>query len=147
MILEKIKQNKNEWYLHSLGIMLLVVTVVLNGYVEISFALYGLSIVLMGIGALWNESKKQSERLEKICANQKIIIHELLCKNNEDRKYEYTKDGATVMLNKAELLNIFMNEEKQNQKKEWIWNGKITTIKRKAEMLKNILKLIDEGEI
>ena len=56
--------------------------------------------------------------LEKICANQKIIIHELLCKNNEDRKYEYTKDGATVMLNKAELLNIFMNEEKQNQKKE-----------------------------
>ena len=112
MILEKIKQNKNEWYLHSLGIVLLAVAVVLNGYVEISFALYGLSIILMGIGALWNESKKQSERLEKICANQKIIIHELLCKNNEDRKYEYTKDGATVMLNKAELLNIFMNEEK-----------------------------------
>ena len=111
-MLEKIKKSVNEWYLHSLGVMLVAIAVVLKGHIEISFALYSLSIVLAGIGALWNESKKQSERLEKICANQKVIIHELLCKNNEDRKYEYIKDGATVMLNKAELLNIFMNEEK-----------------------------------
>jgi len=111
-MLEKFKKNKNEWYLHSLGMVILAVCVVLNGYVEISFILYGVSVILLGIGALWNESKKQSERLEKISDNQKIIIQELLYKANEDRKYEYKKDGATVMLNKAELLNIFMNEEK-----------------------------------
>lgn len=112
-MLENLKKNYNEWYSHSLGMVILTICVVLNGYVEISFALYGLAMVLLGIGALWNESKKQSERLEIICANQKIIIQELLYKANADRKYEYKKDGAIVMLNKAELLNIFMNEEKK----------------------------------
>ena len=29
-----------------------------------------------------------------------------------DKVIKYIKDGATVMLNKAELLNMFMNEEK-----------------------------------
>lgn len=110
---EKIKKNYNEWYSHSLGMVILAICVVLNGHTEISFVLYGLAMVLLGIGALWNESKKQSERLEIICANQKIIIQELLHKANVDRKYEYKKDGAIVMLNKAELLNIFMNEEKK----------------------------------
>ena len=116
-MLEKIKKNINEWHLHSLGMTILAVAVVLNGNIEISFALYGLSIVLMGIGALYNQNKEQGQKLDKILDNQKIIIHELLCKNNEDRKYEYTKDGATVMLNKAELLNVFMNEENQNHQK------------------------------
>lgn len=112
-MLEKTKKNWNEWYSHSLGMIILAICVVLNGHTEISFVLYGLAMVLLGIGTLYNESKKQSERLEKICANQKIIIQELLYKANEDRKYEYKKDGETIMLNKAELLHIFMNEEKK----------------------------------
>ena len=28
-----------------------------------------------------------------------------------------------------------------------LWNGKITIIKKRVKMLKNILKIIDEGEI
>ena len=112
-IKEKFKQNGNEWYLHSFGMLILAITVALKGNIEISFILFGISTILMGIGVLWNESKKQSKRLEKISANQQIIIQELLYKANADRKYEYKKDGATVMLNKAELLNIFMNEEKK----------------------------------
>ncbi len=111
-MIEKLKKNKNEWYLHSFGMILLAIVVVLNGHIEISFVLLGTSVVLMGIGALYNETKKQSERLETIISNQKIIISELLNKVNDDRKYEYKKDGASVMLNKAELLNIFMKEEK-----------------------------------
>lgn len=111
-MIEKLKKNKNEWYLHSFGMILLAIVVVLNGHIEISFVLLGISVVLMGIGALYNETKKQSERLETIISNQKIIISELLNKVNDDRKYEYKKDGASVMLNKAELLNIFMKEEK-----------------------------------
>ena len=111
-MLEKIKKSVNQWYLHSLGVMLVAIAVVLKGHIEISFALYSLSIVLAGIGALCNQNKEQGQKLDKILDNQKVIIHELLCKNNEDRKYEYIKDGETIMLNKAELLNIFMNEEK-----------------------------------
>ena len=110
-MIDKFKKNKNEWYLHSFGMILLSIIVVLNGHIEISFVLLGISVVLMGIGALYNETKKQSEKLETIHSNQKIIISELLNKVNDDRKYEYKKDGASVMLNKAELLNIFMKEE------------------------------------
>ena len=111
-MIEKLKKNKNEWYLHSFGMIVLAIVIVLNGHIEISFVLLGISVVLMGIGALYNETKKQSEKLETIHSNQKIIISELLNKVNDDRKYEYKKDGASVMLNKAELLNIFMKEEK-----------------------------------
>ena len=78
-MLEKIKKNINEWYLHSLGVMLLAVAVVLNGNVEVSFALYGLSIVLMGIGALYN----QGQKLDKILDNQKLILDELLKAKDE----------------------------------------------------------------
>ena len=111
-MIDKFKKNNNEWYLHSFGMILLAIVIVLNGHIEISFVLLGISVVLMGIGALYNETKKQSEKLETIHSNQKIIISELLNKVNDDRKYEYKKDGASVMLNKAELLNIFMKEEK-----------------------------------
>lgn len=82
-MLEKIKKNINEWYLHSIGTMLLAVAVVLNGNIEISFALYGLSIVLMGIGALYNQNKEQGQKLDKILDNQKLIIDELLKAKDE----------------------------------------------------------------
>lgn len=78
-MLERIKKNINEWHFHSLGVMLLAVAVVLNGNVEISFALYGLSIVLMGIGTLYN----QGQKLDKILDNQKLILDELLKAKDE----------------------------------------------------------------
>lgn len=108
-MLEKLKKNMNEWYSHSLGIMILAIVVVLDGHIEISFAIYATSIVLMGIGALYNQNKKQSEILIEISSNQRFILEEL----KNDRKYEYKKDGATIMLNKAELLNIFMKKERE----------------------------------
>lgn len=76
-MLEKIKKNWNEWYAHSLGMIILAICVVLNGYTEISFALYGLSVVLLGIGALYNESKKKCDLLLEISNNQKFILEEL----------------------------------------------------------------------
>lgn len=82
-MLEKIKKSVNEWYLHSLGVMMLAVAVVLKGHVEISFALYGLSIVLMGIGALYNQNKEQGQKLDKILDNQKLILDELLKAKDE----------------------------------------------------------------
>lgn len=78
-MLEKIKKNINEWYLHSLGMTILAVAVVLNGNVEISFALMGISTVLMGIGALY----KQGQKLDKILDNQKLILDELLKAKDE----------------------------------------------------------------
>lgn len=116
-MLEQFKKNWNIFFSMAIGnlgvanIMLLV-----EKEHNLSLVVFGIVGVLIGIGALWNESKKQSERLEKISTNQKIIIQELLCKTNSDRKYEYKKDGKTVMLNKAELLHIFMNEEKKENK-------------------------------
>lgn len=69
-MLEKIKKSVNQWYLHSLGVMLVAIAVVLKGHIEISFALYSLSIVLAGIGALWNQNKEQMQKLDKILDNQ-----------------------------------------------------------------------------
>ena len=78
-MLEKIKKNINEWHFHSLGMTILAVAVVLNGNVEISFALMGISTVLMGIGALY----KQGQKLDKILDNQKLILDELLKAKDE----------------------------------------------------------------
>lgn len=78
-MLEKIKKNINEWHFHSLGMTILAVAVVLNGNVEISFALMGISTVLMGIGALYN----QGQKLDKILDNQKLILDELLKAKDE----------------------------------------------------------------
>lgn len=69
-MLEKIKKSVNQWYLHSLGVMLVAIAVVLKGHIEISFALYSLSIVLAGIGSLWNQNKEQMQKLDKILDNQ-----------------------------------------------------------------------------
>ena len=115
-MIEKLKKNMNEWHYHSLAITILAITTILQ-YEEfvLSIILIAISTVLNGIGALYNQNKKQSERLETILSNQKIIISELLNKVNDDRKYEYKKDGASIMLNKAELLNIFMKEEKDTK--------------------------------
>lgn len=112
-MIEKLKKNMNEWHYHSLGVTILaIITILKYEEVVLSIILIAISTVLNGIGALYNQNKKQSEKLETIHSNQKIIISELLNKVNDDRKYEYKKDGETVMLNKAELLNTFMEEEK-----------------------------------
>ena len=112
-MIEILKNNINEWHYHSLGVTILaIITILKYEEVFLSIILISISTVLNGIGALYNQNKKQSEKLETIYSNQKIIISELLNKVNDDIKYEYKKDGASVMLNKAELLNIFMKEEK-----------------------------------
>jgi len=73
-MLERIKKNINKWHFHSLGMTILAIVVILKGHIEISFALMGISTVLMGIGALYNQNKEQRQKLNKILINQKTII-------------------------------------------------------------------------
>ena len=111
-MLEKLKKNMNEWHYHSLAVTILaIITILKYEEVVLSIILITISTVLNGIGALYNQNKKQSELLIEVSSNQRFIIEEL----KNDRKYEYKKDGATVMLNKAELLNIFMKEERESK--------------------------------
>lgn len=111
-MLEKLKKNMNEWHYHSLAATILaIITILKYEEVVLSIILITISTVLNGIGALYNQNKKQSELLIEVSSNQRFILEEL----KNDRKYEYKKDGATVMLNKAELLNIFMKEENENK--------------------------------
>ena len=94
-MLEKLKKNYNEWYSHSLGMVILAICVVLNGYVEISFVLYGISIVLMGIGALYNQNKET-----------KAFLIKLIVKDREDviyQRMEDLKSGKTKVLKQEEL--------------------------------------------
>ncbi len=111
-MLEKLKKNMNEWHYHSLAVTILaIITILKYEEVVLSIILITISTVLNGIGALYNQNKKQSEILIELSSNQRFILEEL----KNDRKYEYKKDGATIMLNKAELLNIFMKEENENK--------------------------------
>lgn len=94
-MIEKLKNNINEWHYHSLGVAILaIITILKYEEVVLSIILIAISTALNGVGALYNQNKKQYEKLETIHSNQKIIISELLNKVNDDRKYEYKKDGG-----------------------------------------------------
>lgn len=111
-MLEKIKKNINEWHFHSLGMTILAIAVVLNGNVEISFALLGISTVLMGIGALYNQNKEQGQKLDKILDNQKQtkqMILKFMMHQREDVIYKRMKDlesGKVKVLTQDELDEI-----------------------------------------
>ena len=76
-MIDKFKKNKNEWYLHSFGMILLSIIVVLNGHIEISFVLLGISVVLMGIGALYNQHSVLIKQGEELISLRKQYIEEL----------------------------------------------------------------------
>lgn len=100
-MLERIKKNYNEWYSHSLGMVILAICVVLNGHTEISFVLYGLAMVLLGIGSLYNQNKeliwtrnKLAEELEEIKREQEIY----------SRMKEYEQKGNRILVSKEEAI-------------------------------------------
>lgn len=102
-MLERIKKNYNEWYAHSLGMVILAICVVLNGHTEISFALYGLAMVLLGIGALYNQNKET-----------KAIIIKLIVKSREDIIYQRMEDlrsGKTRVLTQEEMEELFNSKK------------------------------------
>ena len=104
-MLEKIKKNWNEWYSNSLGMIILAICVVLNGHTEISFALYGLAMVLLGIGALYNQNKEI-----------KTMIIKLIVKSREEVIYERMEDlksGKVKVLTQEEMEELF-NSKKIN---------------------------------
>lgn len=102
-MLEKLKKNYNEWYSHSLGMVILAICVVLNGYVEISFALYGLAMVLLGIGSLYNQNKET-----------KAFLVKLIVKDREDiiyQRMEDLKSGKTKVLTQEEMEELFNSKK------------------------------------
>lgn len=124
-MLERIKKNINEWHFHSLGMTILAIIVILKGHIEISFVLMGISIVLMGIGTLYNQNKEQGQKLDKILDNQKKTQQMLLkamVYQREDVIYKRMKDlesGKAKVLTKEEfdsLLDVANNKDKI---KEW----------------------------
>ena len=102
-MLEKTKKNWNEWYSHSLGMIILAICVVLNGHTEISFVLYGLAMVLLGIGALYNQNKET-----------KAMIIKLIVKSREEVIYERMED---LKSDKVKVLTQEEMEELFNSKK------------------------------
>ena len=86
-IKEKFNKNKNEWYLHSFGMILLAIVVVLNEHTEISFVLLGISVVLMGIGALYNQQAQLIKQGEELISLRNQYIEELeQIKRDQGRK-------------------------------------------------------------
>lgn len=85
-MIEKLKKNMNEWHYHSLAVTILaIITILKYEEVVLSIILIAISTVLNGIGALYNQNKKQSERLETIISNQSIIINKLLNKTKDTK--------------------------------------------------------------
>lgn len=102
-MLEKTKKNWNEWYSHSIGMVILTMCVALNGHTEISFALYGLAMVLLGIGALYNQNKEI-----------KAMIIKLIVKSREEVIYERMEDlksGKTNVLTQEEMEELFNSKK------------------------------------
>lgn len=108
-MIEKFKNNWNLLFSIAIGNLGIANMMLLIGReVNLSLIMFAIVSVLIGMGILYNMINIQSKCLSE---NQRYILIKLYELKN-DRKYEYKKDGATVMLNKAELLNKFMNEEK-----------------------------------
>lgn len=103
-MLERIKKNYNEWYSHSLGMVILAICVVLDGHTEISFALYGLAMVLLGIGSLYNQNKET-----------KAFLVKLIVKDREDIIYQRMED---LNSRKIKVLTQEEMEELFNSKKD-----------------------------
>lgn len=102
-MLEKLKKNYNEWYSHSLGMVILAICVVLNGHTEISFVLYGLAMVLLGIGSLYNQNKET-----------KAFLVKLIVKDREDiiyQRMEDLKSGKTKVLTQEEMEELFNSKK------------------------------------
>lgn len=76
-MIEKFNKNKNEWYLYSFGMILLAIVIVLNGHTEISFVLLGISVVLMGIGTLYNQHSVLIKQGEELISLRKKYIEEI----------------------------------------------------------------------
>lgn len=99
-MLEKFKKNMNEWYLHSLGFSLLAIIAILKyEIVEVSMVFFGISTILMGIGALYNQNKRTEEMLKK-----------LILKSREDiieERIESLKNGTSRVLTDKEMEEIF----------------------------------------
>ena len=108
-MIEKFKNNWNLFFSIAIGNLGIAnMMLLIEREVNLSLIMFAIVGVLIGMGTLYNMINIQSKCLIELCENQRYILNEL----KNDRKYEYKKDGATVMLNKAELLNKFMNEEK-----------------------------------
>lgn len=108
-MIEKFKNNWNLFFSIAIGNLGIAnMMLLIEREVNLSLIMFAIVGVLIGMGTLYNMINIQSDTLIELCKNQRYILNEL----KNDRKYEYKKDGATVMLNKAELLNKFMNEEK-----------------------------------
>lgn len=107
-MLEKLKKNYNEWYSHSLGMVILAICVVLNGHTEISFALYGLAMILLGVGTLYNQQKQLIKQGEELISLRNQFMEELEQIKREQEIYnrlkEYEEKGDSILVSKEDAI-------------------------------------------
>ena len=102
-MIEKLKKNINEWHYHSLAVTILaIITILKYEEVVLSIILIAISTVLNGIGALYNQNKKQSEYTTKVAKDamnenksikqsKKELIKNILMKAGYDPTIRYTR--------------------------------------------------------
>lgn len=108
-MIERIIKNKNQWHLHSLSFCLIAIIAVLKyELIETSMIFFGLSVILNGIGDLFNQNK-----------NNEAMIKKLIIKSREDviyeRMKEYEEKGESCLATKEQMQELFDSVNKGNE--------------------------------